>query len=237
MRKLEVQVPLALVARWSESVSRMACELILYAFSFKLLAPRKRLCFRMCLVIDVHETADIDMRVDLCRAEARVTEHFLHHAQIRAVCKHVRCKGMAQFMRRAVDGQIGFQKIGFEPTFDGSRRQPLAFLIQEEGPMDASFGQADDFTLAQIFAQCLVGVASHDANAFFAAFSSDAEVVGHEVDIFKIKADGFTDTKSCAVDDFQNGRVPCREKIAFAATVCLALQIGLLFAPIGFGGA
>ena len=63
----------------------------------------------MCLVIDFHEAADIDMRVDLRRAEACMAEHFLHHAEVGTVRKHMCRKGMAQFVGRAVDGQIGFQ--------------------------------------------------------------------------------------------------------------------------------
>ena len=83
----------------------------------------------MCFFIDFHETADINVRVDLRRAEASVPEHFLHHAEISAICKHMRCKGMAQFVRRAVDGQPRFEKVGFEPPFDGSRREPFAVLV------------------------------------------------------------------------------------------------------------
>ena len=83
----------------------------------------------MCLVIDFHEAADIDMRVDLRRAEACMAEHFLNHSQVRAIRKHMCRKGMAQFVGRAVDGQARFQEIGFEPSFDGARREPLAFLI------------------------------------------------------------------------------------------------------------
>ena len=43
------------------------------------------LCFRMGLVIDVHEMRDVDMRVDLRRADIRMPKKLLYRADVRAV--------------------------------------------------------------------------------------------------------------------------------------------------------
>ena len=142
---------------------------------------------------------------------------------------------MAQFVGRAVDGQSGLQQIGFEPPFDGARRELFATLVSEERPMVAAIGDSDRLADLQIFPQRLLRIASHDADAFFSAFPSNSEVLGNKVDVFKFKIGGLADSQARAVDDLQNGRVPRGKKLAFAATVRLALQIGLLFGPICFG--
>ena len=53
---------------------------------------------RMRLVVDLREMLKVQMRVNLCRGNARVPHEFLHCAQIAGALQDVRREGVAQSM-------------------------------------------------------------------------------------------------------------------------------------------
>src|SRR5512135_3003676 len=80
-----------------------------YALCPLLLPPR------MILLVNLLEPFPGNMRIDLRGGDIGMAEHGLHRTQVGAVVKHMRCKGVAQRMRRDGSADAGLECIVFEP--------------------------------------------------------------------------------------------------------------------------
>ena len=56
----------------------------------------------MKLPVNIPQPVTGDVRVNFCRADARVAEQFLNHAQVRAVFQQMRRKAVPQHVRSNV---------------------------------------------------------------------------------------------------------------------------------------
>ena len=86
----------------------------------------------MRFAVNGFEAFRADMSVNLRGAQICVSEKFLNTAQVRAGVQKMRCKGMAEFVRRHVGRQTRFCEIQFEVALETARSQPSAVLIDEQ---------------------------------------------------------------------------------------------------------
>ena len=80
-------------------------------------------------VVHLGEMLEIQMRIDLRRRDARMTEHLLHGTQVTAGLKQVRGKRVTQHVR------MHLEAAAFGPAnqslFDAARRQSRAAQADE----------------------------------------------------------------------------------------------------------
>ena len=80
----------------------------------------------MKLPVDVPQPTARDMSINLRRADARMTEHFLDDAQIRAELQKMRRKAVSQHVRRDVARDAGAADAAFDPLPHRGGREPGA---------------------------------------------------------------------------------------------------------------
>src|SRR5437773_55146 len=87
---------------------------------------------RMELPVDALESCLIDMRVDLRRGDAGVTEQLLHLSQVRSAGQEMRRKTMSQRMGADVGVGAGAANVALDQLPDRLAPQTLAAAREQE---------------------------------------------------------------------------------------------------------
>src|SRR5215470_12305819 len=87
----------------------------------------------MRLVVRLHETAEVDVRVALGGRQARVPEELLDRAQVGARAEELRREGVTERMRGRLGGGAAHEHVAPELTGDAPARQPPAARVPEDG--------------------------------------------------------------------------------------------------------
>src|SRR5437762_4695654 len=85
------------------------------------------------LVIRLHQPAEVDVRVALCRREARVSEKLLDGAQVGPRAEEMRREGVTERVRAGLPGASGCEHVALHVTPDAPRRESPATRIAEHG--------------------------------------------------------------------------------------------------------
>src|SRR5205814_1784636 len=83
-------------------------------------------------VVDLRERLKIKMRVHLRAGNRRVSEHFLHGAEVAGRLQNVRGERMTQHVRMDVSRKPLLDRPCREPPFDRSRGQPPSLHTDEQ---------------------------------------------------------------------------------------------------------
>ena len=89
-------------------------------------------CAWVCVEIGRPQAGRRDVRVDLGRGQALVTEQLLDDAQVGAPIEQVRCERVAERVRRHALGQAGATAQEVEPVAQPADAERLAAVVQEQ---------------------------------------------------------------------------------------------------------
>src|SRR5215510_7116759 len=87
---------------------------------------------RMCLIIDLHQTVQIDVGVFLRGRETRVTQQFLDSTQVRPGVKEMRGKGMAQRVRAGFESDSTISRVLSDETRHAPGGKPLSVRVEKD---------------------------------------------------------------------------------------------------------
>ncbi len=139
---------------------------------------------RMKFFVNLAQTVSRDVRVNLRRADVRVAEQFLDHAQIRAVLQKMRRKTVTHHVRRHVALDSGAADAIFyvQPKRDGRERRAAL----REKNICGRFWR-DKFRTANlnVTIQRFDGCFSNRHDAFFVSFADDVDESCFEVQLFE----------------------------------------------------
>ena len=85
----------------------------------------------MRFAVDIHKSADIQMGVSLRRAELRVAQQFLNHAQIGAGAEQMGRERVPQRVRTDALRHTRRLRIAAHDPIDASRRQSCSTEVQK----------------------------------------------------------------------------------------------------------
>ena len=124
----------------------------------------------MSLIVCFPQSFFCHMGVNLGRRERGVAQKCLDASEVSTCVKQVSGKGVTEFMRRNIEGNIGISEVFFQQAIDRARRESLPQLGDEEGPL----GHLGSMPI------CLNGshgVRSNRDEPLFRAFSHDSQGV------------------------------------------------------------
>src|SRR5688500_20159577 len=88
----------------------------------------------MRFVVDAGQVGKIKVRVHLRSTDVRMSQEFLHAAQVAARLEQVRCEGMAQEVRMHGHVEVAARRPAADAALDRARAEPAAALTDEEAP-------------------------------------------------------------------------------------------------------
>lgn len=159
----------------------------------------------MKLGVDTFEVVPGDVRIDLGRGNISMAEKFLDNAQIGPTLQHMRCKGMAERVRRQGLLDPGLLGIFSDHLPDELPRQSSPPFTNKEVVgrgllLRAGFGQIGPASLNRL--------TPDGNNPLLAPFSVAADEAALEVHIAELQADDFGDSHPGGVETFQERLVP-----------------------------
>ena len=171
---------------------------------------------RVGLVIDFHQLADGGVGVFLRGGERLVAEQFLNGAEVGAVGKEMRGKGVAQRMWMQVPVDVRQAHVFLDDAADGALRQPAACVVEENSFRVRSGAAAGArasgltqklFAQRPVFVERFLGFGSVRDDALLVAFSPDAQNALFFLHVGEIEASEFTDAKSGGIEKFEKSAV------------------------------
>ena len=88
----------------------------------------------MCIAVYFFQPVDAHLGVDLCAGKTFVTQNFLNNSQVCTGIQHMRCKTVAQAVRRYApsSGQT-FSDLILDDALNTSGRERTTAMIDKEG--------------------------------------------------------------------------------------------------------
>ena len=117
----------------------------------------------------------------------------LHAAEVGSIIQKVRCKAVAEFVRREIGWQAGLGEAELEEGVDGTRREAAAGFVDEEWTRMHAGGVA-------VALDRFEGGSTDRTHPFAGTFASDACRLADRIDITHIQADEFRESHSGRVE-------------------------------------
>jgi hypothetical protein len=159
----------------------------------------------MCFVPDPAQMFRLDVCINLGGGDPFMAEHLLYGAEVGAAGEKMRGKRVAKDVRRDRPGNAGALRIVFELAPNAATRNRVAVDGQEK-----CFWGRGEFSGAQsaVAIQGFACVGPERDDPFAAAFATDSEVAGLNVDLAGLQADDFADSQARGIEQFHDGFVP-----------------------------
>lgn len=179
------------------------------------LEPRQ--CLPMVLLMDLLQTLVREVGVDLRRCDARVTEHFLHRANVGAVLQELCCERVPECVGGYLLHDASHRRdIPYDPL-DSLGLQTALFSVQclRHGAIRITDEERNPVIVPTIeIILHVFGCEIRDEDdACFSALSDDAEFATLQVHIFTIEVTDLAYTEPCGVEEVEEGEVA--ESITF----------------------
>src|SRR5690606_6779343 len=147
------------------------------------------------------------MSVYLRGGNIGVSQQKLHHAQVGAVIQKMRCKGMAQHMRREWGVYGSLERIAAHQLPKGLTRHGGTSCSDEQGvaAVDAEQGAA---ALAQVTFDPMLGFGAHGYESVFAALAHDHahDAIG-KIYVEYAQTHQLADSQSGGIERFKHGPI------------------------------
>ena len=158
----------------------------------------------MCAFIRGQQAGRADVRVDLRRGQAFVSQQFLHATDVGTVIQQVGGEAVAKRVGRGATIEAAGAEMLFEHPRNAAGRQPAAKFVDEDRGLGPLLFARRKPPHAEPGLQGPNRVRADRSDPFATPFAANAERSGGQIDVAVVESGQFADAQAGGIEDFQD---------------------------------